>query len=72
MLVAMSMAGMVTMATVNIRPGVMKVQTPSPTSTTALVTTDTTTTASTICPSVQSTTPVADLTYVLAKSLSNP
>ena len=68
------MAGMVTMATVNIRPGVMKIQTPSPTSTTALVTTasttsalvttDSTTTATSTCPRVKSTTQVADLTYV--------
>ena len=77
MLVAMSMAGMVTMATVNIKPGVMKIQTPSPTSTTAsttgaLVTTNSTTTASTTTSNVQSTTPVADLTYVFAKFLSNP
>ena len=71
MLVVMCAAGMVTMATVYNKPGVIKEPTIPPTSTAALVTTTSTTTASTTTSTVQSTTTVADLTYVLAKTFSN-
>ena len=65
MLVAMCTAGMVTMATVNNKPGVIEIQPTASTSTTSLVTTTSTTTALATSSTVQSTTTVADLTYVL-------
>ena len=72
----MCIAGMFTMATVNIRPGAIKVPTPPPTSTaasktTALVTTAWTTTASTTTSTVESTTTMAGLTYVSSKCPSS-